>query len=340
MGNVALMKNASASSFMAPYSPSRAVDGSIQPIQRWVCSSVPCWMMVDLGALYWINRWVVIHMGSAGWQSPSYNMMDYKLQISLDAKTWSDVDSVVGNTINKTDRTINAVKTRYVRIYTTRGIAVNNQLASIVDLQIYEAPPTSAYLSNLVISTGSLSPAFSPTTGQYTANAGFDIESITVTPTAQDPNATIKVDGQIVLSGQASGQIPLTAGQTKSILIEVTPVIGNPYTYTVNVTRASSPYLTKVNVNYTDRTGSKVVGIDIVPGTFNYTADVPTGVKNVTLTPYAADPQAAIKVDGQNAASGQASQQITLNASGDTVIPVNVESHTGTDKKEYTICVK
>ena len=51
MGNIALNKYATASGYVAPYSPSRAVDGSWTPASRWLCTSVPCWMAVDLGQI-------------------------------------------------------------------------------------------------------------------------------------------------------------------------------------------------------------------------------------------------------------------------------------------------
>ena len=65
----------------------------------------PIWLRVDLGAFYWINRWVVKQMGAVGW-SPNYNLTDYKLQGSLDNANWFDIDTVTNNSANQTDRAI------------------------------------------------------------------------------------------------------------------------------------------------------------------------------------------------------------------------------------------
>jgi subtilase family serine protease len=45
---------------------------------------------------------------------------------------------------------------------------------------------------------------------------------VTVTPTANDPGATIQVDGQNTDSGKASAEIQLKAGEAKEIDVEVT----------------------------------------------------------------------------------------------------------------------
>ena len=85
MANIALNKSATASGSVAPFTPTKAVDGSIDPRNRWLCSVAPppggsvppSWLRVDLGTNFWVNRWVVKQMGLTGW-SPSFNMVDYK----------------------------------------------------------------------------------------------------------------------------------------------------------------------------------------------------------------------------------------------------------------------
>ena len=94
-------------------------------------------------------------------------------------------------------------------------------------------------LSNLTLSSGTLTPTFNNTIASYSANVEYDTELITVTPTAQDPQAEIKVNGTIVMSGSASQPIPLSAGQVTPIDVQVTSKIGGiVQQYTVNVTRA------------------------------------------------------------------------------------------------------
>ena len=74
-------------------------------------------------------------------------------------------------------------------------------------------------LSNLVISPGTLAPAFSGTVNSYTATALT--ASLTVTPTTSDPAATVTVNGATVASGTASASIPMNVG-TNVVSVVVT----------------------------------------------------------------------------------------------------------------------
>ncbi len=66
MSNLALNKYTNASGFVAPFTSAKAVDGILGPLNRWLCEGMPCWIQVDLGKIYWIDRWVVKQMGAAG----------------------------------------------------------------------------------------------------------------------------------------------------------------------------------------------------------------------------------------------------------------------------------
>lgn len=240
--NIALNKAANSSSFVAPYSPQRAVDGSISPTQRWACTNLPGWMYVDFGQPSWIDRWVTRLMGIAGWE-PSYNMSDFKLQGSNDLSIWTDIDAVTGNSANVVDHTFTAVKFRYVRIYADMGIPINRKLASIVEMEVYDAPPTSSYLSNLAVASGrqtlTIVPSFNKDTISYNVSAANSIASVAIIPTAEDANATIRVNGVIVNSGARSSDIQLNIG-SNMIDVQVTPKIGDIIkTYSVTVTRSS-----------------------------------------------------------------------------------------------------
>lgn len=240
MANIALNKTADASNYVYPYQPAKAVDGVSTQLARWVGSSPipasgtpsPVWLRVDLGAFYWINRWVIKQMGSVGWLA-SYNLTDYKLQGSLDNVNWFDIDSVVDNSANSTDRACTATKVRWARIYVTKGLRCNTNFASIVDLELY-APP---YLSNLVFRAGrsqlTLSPAFTDNILNYSTNSN-GVSSITVTPTAEDSSSVIKVNGEVVVSGQTSGAITLVAG-SNIVTVEVSSNTSK-ITYSITVT--------------------------------------------------------------------------------------------------------
>jgi hypothetical protein len=335
--NIARNKFADANSFVFPYTPAKAVDGAVTVLDRWLGSSpipvsgtpAPNWLRVDLGAYYWINRWAVSQMGGVGWPA-NYNLSDYKLQGSLDNANWFDMDSVANNSAGRTDRVIPPTKVRWVRVYITKGLQCNTNFASIMDLEIYAADPTSPYLSNLVLSNSlALDPAFSQTVNSYTSDAGYDIESITITPTAVDAKATIKVNGVPVASGQPSGPIGLNPGVKNPISVQVSPLIGEVYTYSVDVTRASSPYLANLVID-----GVRRFIFD--KNTFNYSLTI--SAADTAVTPTAEDAHAAITVNGQTVSSGQQSQRIPLQA-GQNIIEIIVNSAIGKDLKKYTLTI-
>jgi hypothetical protein len=98
----------------------------------------------------------------------------------------------------------------------------------------------SAFLSALALNArgASMSPSFNRATFNYTANVAPNADTGTVTPTAEDPAATIKVNNVTVPSGSPSGSIPLTAGGVTNIAIDVTAADNSDTKhYTIAVTR-------------------------------------------------------------------------------------------------------
>lgn len=113
-------------------------------------------------------------------------------------------------------------------------LAIGGTVASSSELS------TNANLSNLTLSSGTLSPSFSSAATSYTSTVANSTSSITVTPSAADANATITVNEVTVTSGQPSNEIALSVG-SNTISISVTAQDGTTTkTYTVSVTRASS----------------------------------------------------------------------------------------------------
>ena len=93
-------------------------------------------------------------------------------------------------------------------------------------------------LSSLALSSGTLTPAFAPSTVSYTADVSNATSSLTLTPTAAAGTSTIKVNATTVASGTASGPISLAVGPT-TITVTVTAQDTTTRTYTVVVTRAA-----------------------------------------------------------------------------------------------------
>ena len=147
-----------------------------------------------------------------------------------------------------------------------------------------------ANLSNLVLSDGTLSPAFDPDVTNYTEDERHRITSITVTPTVQDANATITVDGQPVPSGQQSQSINLNVGNnTVTVMVYAGDEGGYPNapttakTYTIIANRADVPVVTNTNDS---GVGSLRDALDdVLDGetiTFDITAQAPSVAQVIT----------------------------------------------------------
>jgi hypothetical protein len=97
---------------------------------------------------------------------------------------------------------------------------------------------TDANLSNLTISSGTLTPVFAPGTIGYTASVVNGVNSVDVTPTASNANATITVNGTPTTSG-ASRNVVLNVG-SNTITTVVTAQDGTTTkTYTITITRTA-----------------------------------------------------------------------------------------------------
>jgi Cadherin-like beta sandwich domain len=99
----------------------------------------------------------------------------------------------------------------------------------------------SAYLSNLALSAGVISPSFSPSTFAYTLSVPNATSSTTVTPTVADATATVKVNDVPVASGSASNPINLSVGPNTINTVVTTQDTIATNTYTVTVTRFAAP---------------------------------------------------------------------------------------------------
>jgi hypothetical protein len=123
---------------------------------------------------------------------------------------------------------------------------------------------TDATLSNLTISSGTLTPPFLSSTTSYTDSVANDVSSMTITPTVNQANATVTVNGTPVTSGSASSIISLNEGDN-TITTAITAQDGTTTkTYVIIVTRASGGGETTFPISvYVTPNGS------IIPGSQN-----------------------------------------------------------------------
>jgi len=330
MNNIALNKPATASNTVAPFEPAKAVDGiTNDPKNRWNgCAPLPsgaAWLAVDLQNTFWVNQWFLSFMNSVGWGT-GYAMTDFKLQGSLDNATWFDMDSVVGNTTNGINRICAPRMVKYVRVYITKGLGINNLFSSIVDFQAIE-PANAPFLSALVSNAGAFTPAFSSRSFTYSINVASTVGTITFTPTALQSNMVIKVNNTVVASGQASQPITLNPG-SNTVTIDVTSSDNAmKTTYTVTVVKAgAASYLSNLIVK---NNHSAVVPLTpaFAEQTLSYTAAITSAVATVTVQPTAVSGTAVLKVNNVVVTSGQFSAPITMNT-GINTITIIVDSVT------------
>lgn len=183
-------------------------------------------------------------------------------------------------------------------------------------------------LQSLMVSSGTLAPAFNANTLVYTATVANNVASIDIIPALLDPAATVTVNGQAALSGQARAITLNGPGQSTTITIIVTAQNGNDKAYLVTVSRGVSN-----NNNLQSLTISPgPLTPAFSPGTVGYTANVESGTTSVTITPTLQDAASTMSVSGQATNSGQA-RTVTLNEPGsNTFINIIVNPQSGSSK--------
>jgi len=132
------------------------------------------------------------------------------------------------------DLPINAAEGTYTVVAGQGSIVANETF------DVKEEISSNADLSNLELSAGALYPIFNSSETTYTVEVACDVAGITITPTAADTWATIKVNGTPVESGQTTGALPLNEGEN-IIAVEVTAKDGTVKEYTVTVIREAVP---------------------------------------------------------------------------------------------------
>lgn len=130
-------------------------------------------------------------------------------------------------------------------------IVSNDADEASFDLNLTASGVSNADLSSLLVSPGSIVPAFTPGNTTYYANYTSTTTSVTLTPTLWDPAATMRIrvgSGAFtpIASGSASAPVALSPGNTV-VQIEVTAVGGVVRTtYTTNVNRAPEVFSSEV----------------------------------------------------------------------------------------------
>jgi hypothetical protein len=196
-------------------------------------------------------------------------------------------------------------------------------------------PSITADLSNLTVSAGTLTPAFSPDTMFYTVIVDSLQTSITITPTALNTGSTITVNGTPVTSGTPSPPIALSTGSNiVSIVVTASDTVTTK-SYVVHVVKAYAD-ADLINLVISQGALTPAFNPDITLYSVGLLADT---VVSVTVTPTAFDSGATITVNGTPVASGTASSPISLSGAV-TIIDIVVTASDGVTTKDYTVVVQ
>lgn len=281
---------------------------------------------------------------STGSLSPAFatDNMDYTLSVpttqSTIAFTPTSVDNAstikVGKYVIKSGKKSNEISlsegnNKILIVVTTREGETSTYTVNVVRAEKFR----SSKLSGLKLSSGTLNPAFNKDVNSYTASVENNVNSITLTPTAEDPASTILVNGIKVPSGAASGSISLNEGGNL-INVTVTDTNGVTNGYTIAVSRKySKDNVNLASLSVTDGTFSPRFD----PETYAYSVKVARNIEKVKVMYKSQNEKAKIKINGKEYTSGQ-SDNIKLEL-GANIIDVQVVAEDGKSTTTYKLSV-
>lgn len=141
-------------------------------------------------------------------------------------------------------------------------------------------------LSSLTTSVGTMSPAFVKTTISYTMSVPNEVDKISITPTVEQADATLKagLSGSLasLTSGTASPEYNLAVG-SNVIQAQVTAQNGAVRTYQITVTRMGIPPPTPINFTTAPARLGVTLTWEAAPGATRYKIYRGTTAGNLTL---------------------------------------------------------
>lgn len=211
--------------------------------------------------------------------------------------------------------------------YTGTPVAIPDGTGELVSVggTIPEADST---LSALAISDGPLGPSFDPATTAYTASVANSVESIDLTATTSDVDATLEVDGAAATSGDPVN-VPLSVGENAIDLVVTAEDTINQTSYTVTVTRelpVTDPDLSTVDA-FAPSVEANGVASTTVTVTLLDVLSNPLVGHNVTLSQ--AGGSSTISGGGTGTTNG--SGQVAFSVSNTTVETVTYDATDTTD---------
>ena len=278
---------------------------------------------------------------------------------SATTATWTDVPDGADadtDTSDETTFTVTGLTNGMQYAFQVRAWNSGAGPPTTTDTATPTGPSTDATLSALALSNGSditLSPLFASGTMSYTASVPNGVDEITITPTVNESNATVQYqdssDMDITDADAKSGhQVPLDVGEN-TIKVKVTAEDRTTTeTYTVVVTRAE-PDSTDATLSALGLSSNGFL-ITLSPsfasGTTSYTASVPNGVDEITITPTVNESNATVQYQDSSDMditdaddTPENGHQVPLDVVGENTIKVKVTAADNITTETYTVTV-
>lgn len=210
-------------------------------------------------------------------------------------------------------------------------VTASNGDINVISLQVTREQSGNANLSRLDLSEGQLTPSLSIDVMTYNAGVSHETDQISITPTVAESNASVTVNGISVLSGVASDLINLDIGPN-IITTVVTAENGTTKSYETTVFRGESSNANLQNL----ATNGGALSPVFADQTKGYQVSLPSDAISITVTPIAAEPEAAVTVDGEVVAFGDSSRALSL-FPGVNTVTATVVAPDGETTEIYTL---
>ncbi|WP_255320071.1 OmpL47-type beta-barrel domain-containing protein [Paenibacillus elgii] len=201
-------------------------------------------------------------------------------------------------------------------------------------VMVHRKPSSNVLLNGLLLSEGTLSPAFDSGIVHYEAAVEHGVTSMTVTASVYDRNALLTVNGREVASHQPSQPVELQVGINRLTIMVTAQDRVSTQAYTLEVTRKPSSTAGLTGLGLTGAALSPAFDSEITA----YEANVGHSIDSTTVTASVYDPNARISINGKAALSGEASAPIALQV-GATTIRITVTAPDGQTVRTYTVRV-
>ena len=212
-----------------------------------------------------------------------------------------------------------AITVSYNEVTATDGTADANIGTVSYKATVAEPMSGDCTLTGLTVSNAEISPAFDPNVTSYTASVPFAVEKLDIAATPVN-KATVSVYSP-----------NLTPGGTTNVSVTVTAENGATKVYTIAVTREQDPNYVASSNN--DLAGIQVEGFLLSPvfsaDVTKYVVWMPYESTSLTLSGFAADGKASVRVEGGE----------DLVAGADNEVKIIVTAEDGTEKV-YTVIAK